>query len=59
MFLYDGHTLELGPHVVVANGTGAGRNARIYFCVCDGSEDLPRGIYIGHVVRHLPDPTTR
>ncbi len=57
-FLYDGRTLDLGPHVVVANGTGAGRNARIYFDVSDGSEGLPRGIYIGHVGRHLPDSST-
>ncbi len=57
-FLYDGHTLELGPHVVVANGTGAGRNARIYFYVSDDSNGLPRGIYIGHIGRHLPDSST-
>jgi hypothetical protein len=45
--------------VIVANGTGAGRNARIYFHVSDGSDgELPRGIYIGHIGRHLPDSTT-
>ena len=57
-FAYDRHTLALGPHVVVANGTGASRNARIYFCVCDGGEETPRGIYVGHIGRHLPDSTT-
>jgi hypothetical protein len=58
-FAYEQHTLTLGPHVIVANGTGAGRNARIYFHVSDGSQgELPRGIYIGHVGRHLPDSTT-
>jgi hypothetical protein len=58
-FAYEQHTLTLGPHVIVANGTGAGRNARIYFHVSDGSDgELPRGIYIGHIGRHLPDSTT-
>ena len=55
---YDGHKLELGPHVAIGSGSGAGFVARIYLHVADGSGDLPRGIYVGHVGRHLPDSTT-
>ena len=32
--------------------------ARIYLHVADGNGDVPRGIYVGHVGRHLPDTTT-
>lgn len=55
---YEGMSLSLGPHIVVANGTGASRNCRIYFHVASGSRELQRGIYIGHIGRHLPDSTT-
>jgi hypothetical protein len=55
---YEGIALPLGPHVVVANGTGASRNCRIYFHVAGGGRGLARGIYVGHIGRHLPDSTT-
>ena len=55
---HDGHRLDLGPHVAVGSGSGAGYIARIYLAVEDGSDDLPRGLYVGHVGRHLPDTTT-
>jgi hypothetical protein len=55
---YDGHSLELGPHVAIGSGSGAGFVARIYLHVADGSGGVPRGLYIGHVGRHLPDTTT-
>lgn len=55
---HDGHRLELGPHVALGSGSGAGFIARIYLHVADGSGDVPRGIYVGHVGRHLPDTTT-
>jgi hypothetical protein len=55
---FDGHQLELGPHVALGSGSGAGFVARIYLHVADGNGDLPRGIYVGHVGRHLPDTTT-
>ena len=50
--------LELGPHVAIGSGSGAGFVARIYLHVADGSGQVPRGIYVGHVGRHLPDTTT-
>jgi predicted nucleic acid-binding Zn-ribbon protein len=55
---YDGGRLELGPHVALGSGSGAGFIARIYLHVADGSGDVPRGLYVGHVGRHLPDTTT-
>jgi len=55
---HDGNRLELGPHIALGSGSGAGFIARIYLHVADGSADVPRGIYVGHVGRHLPDTTT-
>ena len=55
---HDGGRLELGPHVALGSGSGAGFIARIYLHVADGSGDVPRGLYVGHVGRHLPDTTT-
>ena len=55
---HDGHQLELGPHIALGSGSGAGFVARIYLHVADGGGELPRGIYVCHVGRHLPDTTT-
>ncbi|HEV2061625.1 MAG TPA: hypothetical protein VGR12_02135, partial [Solirubrobacteraceae bacterium] len=55
---HDGHKLDLGPHVALGSGSGAGFVARIYLHLADGNGDVPRGIYVGHVGRHLPDTTT-
>lgn len=55
---HEGHRLDLGPHVAIGSGSGAGFIARIYLHVADGSGDVPRGLYVGHVGRHLPDTTT-
>jgi hypothetical protein len=55
---HDGARLELGPHVAIGSGSGAGFIARIYLHVADGSGQVPRGLYVGHVGRHLPDTTT-
>jgi hypothetical protein len=55
---HDGERLELGPHVALGSGSGAGFIARIYLHVADGSGPVPRGLYVGHVGRHLPDTTT-
>ena len=55
---HDGHRLDLGPHVALGSGSGAGFVARIYLHLADGNGDVPRGIYVGHVGRHLPDTTT-
>lgn len=55
---HEGQSLDLGPHVALGSGSGAGFIARIYLHVSDGSPDVPRGIYVGHVGRHLPDTTT-
>ena len=55
---HDGHRLQLGPHVALGSGSGAGFIARIYLHVADGGGEVPRGIYVGHVGRHLPDTTT-
>ena len=54
----EGQRVDLGPHVALGSGSGAGFIARIYLHVSDGSGGLPRGIYVGHVGRHLPDSTT-
>jgi hypothetical protein len=56
--MHDGERLELGPHVAIGSGSGAGFIARVYLHVADGSGPTPRGIYVGHVGRHLPDTTT-
>src|SRR5262249_49766042 len=55
---HAGERLELGPHVAIGSGSGAGFIARIYLHVADGSGEIPRGLYVGHVGRHLPDTTT-
>jgi hypothetical protein len=55
---HDGHQLDLGPHIALGSGSGAGFVARIYLHVADGNGDVARGIYVGHVGRHLPDTTT-
>ncbi len=55
---HDGRRLDLGPHVALGSGSGAGFIARIYLHVADGSGSVPRAIYVGHVGRHLPDTTT-
>ena len=55
---HEGQRLDLGPHVAVGSGSGAGYIARIYLAVEDGAGTLPRGLYVGHVGRHLPDTTT-
>jgi hypothetical protein len=55
---WEGHRLDLGPHVALGSGSGAGFIARIYLHVADGTGDVPRGLYVGHVGRHLPDTTT-
>lgn len=55
---HDGRRLDLGPHVALGSGSGAGFIARIYLHVADGSGAVPRGVYVGHVGRHLPDTTT-
>jgi hypothetical protein len=54
----EGHEVELGPHVGLGSGSGAGFVARIYMHVSDGTDGLPRGITVGVVGRHLPDTTT-
>lgn len=54
----DGHEVELGPHVGLGSGSGAGFVARVYLHVADGGDGLPRGITVGVVGRHLPDTTT-
>ena len=54
----DGRRVDLGPHVAIGSGSGAGFIARIYLHVADGSGEVPRGLYVGHVGRHLPDTTT-
>jgi hypothetical protein len=56
--VHEGARLELGPHVAIGSGSGAGFIARIYLHVADGSGPVPRGLYVGHVGRHLPDTTT-
>jgi hypothetical protein len=55
---HEGERLDLGPHLALGSGSGAGFIARIYLHVGDGSGPVPRGIYVGHVGRHLPDTTT-
>jgi hypothetical protein len=55
---HEGTSLDLGPHIALGSGSGAGLIARIYLHVADGNGGVPRGIYVGHVGRHLPDTTT-
>jgi hypothetical protein len=55
---HDGNALDLGPHLALGSGSGAGLIARIYLHLADGNGAVPRGIYVGHVGRHLPDTTT-
>jgi hypothetical protein len=55
---HDGHRLDLGPHIALGSGSGAGFVARIYLHLADGNGGVPRGIYVAHVGRHLPDTTT-
>jgi hypothetical protein len=55
---HGGERLQLGPHVALGSGSGANFIARIYLHVADGSGEVPRGLYVGHVGRHLPDTTT-
>jgi hypothetical protein len=55
---HEGTSLDLGPHIALGSGSGAGLIARIYLHVADGNGGVARGIYVGHVGRHLPDTTT-
>lgn len=57
-FTYEGRTFELGPHVRIGSGQGAGAIARIYLALHPGDAKLPRSVIVGHVGRHLPDSTT-
>jgi hypothetical protein len=51
--------LWVGPHIGLGSGSGAQFIARIYLHVADGNDpDVPRGIYVAVVGRHLPDTTT-
>jgi hypothetical protein len=54
-----GRKLWVGPHIGLGSGSGAQFIARIYLHVSDGSDpELPRGIIVAVVGRHLPDTTT-
>ncbi|MBI5105054.1 MAG: hypothetical protein HZB46_08740 [Solirubrobacterales bacterium] len=58
-FTLDGKKLWVGPHIGLGSGSGAQFIARIYLHVADGSDpDVPRGIIVAVVGRHLPDTTT-
>lgn len=57
-FAYEGRTWELGPHLRIGSGQGAGAIARIYLVLHPGDDELPRSVIVGHVGRHLPDSTT-
>jgi hypothetical protein len=49
----------VGPHIGLGSGSGAQFIARIYLHVADGNDpEVPRGIYVAVVGRHLPDTTT-
>jgi hypothetical protein len=51
--------LWVGPHIGLGSGSGAQFIARIYLHVADGNDpEVPRGIYVAVVGRHLPDTTT-
>jgi hypothetical protein len=54
----DGRTLDLGPHVRIGSGQGAGNIARIYLHLHEGDDEMARAVIVGHVGRHLPDTTT-
>ena len=60
-FALEGSTRKLwvGPHIGLGSGSGAQFIARIYLHVSDGSDpEVPRGIIVAVVGRHLPDTTT-
>jgi hypothetical protein len=60
-FALAGSTRKLwvGPHIGLGSGSGAQFIARVYLHVSDGSDpEVPRGIIVGVVGRHLPDTTT-
>jgi hypothetical protein len=58
-FTLDGKRLWVGPHIGLGSGAGAQFIARVYLHVSDGSDpDVPRGIIVAVVGRHLPDTTT-
>jgi hypothetical protein len=60
-FSIDGSSRKLwvGPHIGLGSGSGAQFIARIYLHVSDGSDpEVPRGIIVAVVGRHLPDTTT-
>jgi hypothetical protein len=60
-FALDGSSRKLwvGPHIGLGSGSGAQFIARIYLHVSDGSDpEVPRGIVVAVVGRHLPDTTT-
>jgi hypothetical protein len=57
-FTYQGRTFELGPHMRIGSGQGAGAIARIYLALHPGDAEIPRSVIVGHVGRHLPDSTT-
>jgi hypothetical protein len=57
-FAYEGRTFQLGPHIRIGSGAGAGAIARIYLCLHPGDDELERCVIVGHVGRHLPDSTT-
>jgi hypothetical protein len=57
-FTVDGRRYWVGPHIGLGSGSGAGFVARIYLHVSDGGDDMPRGITVAVVGRHLPDTTT-
>jgi hypothetical protein len=55
----SGRKLWVGPHIGLGSGSGAQFIARIYLHVSDGSDpEVPRGIIVAVVGRHLPDTTT-
>jgi hypothetical protein len=51
---YEGHTLDLGPHIVVGSAASAELCARIYVHASDGTSGLERGLIVGYIGRHLP-----
>lgn len=57
-FSYEGRTWELGPHLRIGSGQGAGAIARVYLVLHPGDDCIPRSVIVGHVGRHLPDSTT-
>jgi hypothetical protein len=60
-FALEGSSRKLwvGPHIGLGSGSGAQFIARVYLHVSDGSDpEVPRGIIVAVVGRHLPDTTT-